>query len=106
MNDLKYCIICELERPLFEETFFFYTINSTKQIYLKGVGIMARMSKMDYQMHCRMQMMLNVNKSRHQAKKKYKEMMGKNESNRMIGIHSHLTYDAYKQTIIEFIRSE
>ena len=42
---------------------------STKQILFKGVGIMARMTKMDYQMNCRMQMVLNVNESRHQAKK-------------------------------------
>ena len=66
---------------------------------------MARMSKMDYQLHCRMQEMFCPNVSRHQAKTEYKEMMGnKATNNRTIGIHSYKTYDAYKQTSIEFIR--
>ena len=65
---------------------------------------MARMSKMDYQMHCRMQEMLCLNESRHKAKQEYKEMTGENKSNRTIGIHSYKTYNAYKQTSIEFIR--
>ncbi|MFZ7121557.1 MAG: hypothetical protein ACOWWH_11495 [Eubacteriaceae bacterium] len=65
---------------------------------------MARMSKMDYQMHLRMEQMKCIGESRHQAKKEYKEMMGENSSNRTMGIHSHSTYDAYKQTSIEFIR--
>jgi site-specific recombinase XerD len=66
---------------------------------------MARMSKMDYQLHCRMQEMFCPNVSRHQAKTEYKEMMGnKATHNRTIGIHSYKTYDAYKQTSIEFVR--
>lgn len=65
---------------------------------------MPKMSKLDYQMHLRMEAMKCIGESRHQAKKEYKEMMGKNSSNRTMGIHSHLTYDAYKQTSIEFIR--
>lgn len=65
---------------------------------------MARMTKLDYQMHLRMESMKCICESRHQAKQEYKEMMGKNSSNRTMGIHSHLTYDAYKQTSIEFIR--
>lgn len=62
------------------------------------------MTKMDYQMHCRMEEMKCIDESRHQAKKEYKEMMGKNNANRTMGIHSYKTYDAYKQTSIEFIR--
>jgi len=85
-----------------------------KQIYLtkgvfvmhgfeRGVVIMARMSKMDYQLHCRMQEMFCPNESRHQAKQEYKDMMGKEAThNRTIGIHSFKSYDAYKQTSIEF----
>lgn len=63
---------------------------------------MARMSKVDYQMHCKMQEMLCLNESRHKAKQEYKEMTGEC-SNRTIGIHSYKTYDAYKQTSVEFI---
>ncbi|WZL80747.1 site-specific integrase [Vallitaleaceae bacterium 9-2] len=64
---------------------------------------MARMSKMDYQLYCRMQEMFCPNESRHQAKQEYKDMMGKEEThNRTVGIHSFKTYDAYKQTSIEF----
>ena len=55
-------------------------------------------------MHCRMEEMKCIDVSRHQAKKEYKEMMGKNNANRTMGIHSYKTYDAYKQTSIEFIR--
>lgn len=65
---------------------------------------MARMLKIDYQMHCRMEKMKCIDESRHQAKKEYKEMMGKNEANITIGINSYKTYDAYKQTSIELIR--
>lgn len=66
---------------------------------------MARMSKMDYQLHCRMQEMFCPSISRHNAKAEYKEMMGdKATHNRTIGIHSYKTYDAYKQTSIEFVR--
>lgn len=65
---------------------------------------MARMSKIDYQMHCRMEKMKCIGESRDIAKKEYKEMMGKNPSNRTMGIHSFLSYDAIKQTSIEFIR--
>lgn len=65
--------------------------------------LMARMSKMDYQLHCRMQEMFWPNESRHQAKQEYKDMM-RNETtyNRTVGIHSYKTYSAYKQTSIEF----
>jgi len=65
---------------------------------------MARMSKIDYQMHSRMEQMKCLGESRHDAKKEYKEMMGKNPSNRTMGIHAHLSYDALKQSSIEFIR--
>jgi hypothetical protein len=65
---------------------------------------MARMSKIDYQMHCRMEQMKCIGESRDDAKKEYKEMMGKNPSNRTMGIHSFLSYDAIKQTSIEFTR--
>ncbi len=65
---------------------------------------MARMSKMDYQLHCRMQKMFCPSESRHQAKQEYKEMMNGDTHNRTIGIHSYKTYDAYKQTSIEFVR--
>ena len=57
---------------------------------------------MDYQMYLRMEQMKCIGESRHDAKKEYKEMMGKNTSNRTMGIHSHLSYDAIKQTSIEF----
>lgn len=63
---------------------------------------MGRMSKIDYQMHLRMEQMKRIGESRHSVKKEYKEMMGKNSSNRTMGIHSHLSYDATKQTSIEF----
>lgn len=66
---------------------------------------MARMSKMDYQLYCRMQDMFQPGVSRHEAKQEYKDMMGTNKThNRTIGIHSYKTYDAYKQTSIEFSR--
>jgi len=66
---------------------------------------MARMSKIDYQLYCRMQEMFTPNESRHEAKKQYREMMGnKDTHNRTVGIHSYKTYDAYKQTSIEFVR--
>ena len=61
-------------------------------------------SKIDYQMHCRMEQMKCICESRDDAKKEYKEMMGKNPSNRTMGIHSYLSYDALKQTSIEFTR--
>ncbi|MCH4891400.1 hypothetical protein EZV73_27770 [Acidaminobacter sp. JC074] len=64
---------------------------------------MARMSKMDYQMHLRMEQMKCIGESRHNSKKEYMEMMGNHYSNRTMGIHSHLSYDAIKQTSIEFI---
>ncbi len=70
---------------------------------LRGVVFMARMSKMDYQLHCRMQQMFCPNESRHQAKQEYKDMMGNEAThNRTVGIHSFKTYDAYKQTSIDF----
>ena len=65
---------------------------------------MGRMSKMDYQIHLRMEQMKCIGESRHDAKKEYKEMRGKNPSNRTMGIHSHLFYYALKQTSVEFIR--
>lgn len=65
---------------------------------------MARMSKMDYQLHLRMEQMKCIGESRHDAKKDYKDMMGKNASNRTMGIHSYSSYDAIKQTSIEFVR--
>ncbi len=37
----------------------------------RGVVIMARMSLMDYQMHCRMQEIFCPNESRHQAKQEF-----------------------------------
>ncbi len=98
---IKFCYPINLYKYLLETT----SLDFLEYLKLfKGVIFMARMSKMDYQMHCRMEEMKCIYESRHQAKKEYKEMMGKNESNRTIGIHSHLTYDAYKQTSIEFIR--
>ena len=65
---------------------------------------MARISKIDHQLYVRMQSMECIGESRHDAKKEYKEMMGKNPSNRTMGIHSYLSYDAIKQTSIEFTR--
>ena len=52
-----------------------------------------------------MQQMFCPNVSRHQAKQEYKEMMGTKEThNKTVSIHSHKTYDAYKQTSKEFVR--
>lgn len=67
---------------------------------------MARMSKMDYQMHLRMEQMKNIGESRHQAKQEYKEMLhvGEHANNRTVGIHSYKTYTAYKQTSMAFIK--
>jgi len=67
---------------------------------------MARMSKMDYQMHLRMEKMKNIGESRHQAKQEYKEMLhiGEHANNRTVGIHSYKTYTAYKQTSMAFIK--
>jgi len=66
---------------------------------LRGVVFM---SKMDYQLHRRMQEMFCPNESRHQAKQEYKEMIVKEAThNRTVGIHSHKTYSTYKQTNIE-----
>lgn len=51
----------------------------------------------------RMQEMFCPNESRHQAKQEYKDMMGKDAThNRTIRIHSYKTYNAYKQTSVEF----
>ncbi len=66
---------------------------------------MARMTKLDYQLHCRMQEMFQPGVSRHQAKQDYSAMMGtKSTHNRTIGIHSYDSYGTYKQTSIEFSR--
>lgn len=62
------------------------------------------MTKVDYQLHQRMEQLKCIGESRHNSKKEYKEMMGKNYSNRTMGIHSHLSYDAIRQTSIEFVR--
>lgn len=72
----------------------------------KGGIFMARMRKLDYQMHLRMEQMKCIGESRHQAKHEYKEMLhvGEHANNKTIGIHSYKTYDAYKQTSIEFSR--
>lgn len=50
---------------------------------------MARMSKMDYQMHLRMEQMKCIGESRNQAKQEYKEMLhiGEHANNRTVGIH-------------------
>jgi len=63
-----------------------------------------RISKLDYQLHQRMELLNCIGESRHICKKEYKEMMGKNPSNRTMGIHSYSSYDAIKQTSIEFVR--
>ena len=67
---------------------------------------MARMRKLDYQMHLRMEQMKCIGESRHEAKREYKEMLhtGDHANNKTVGIHSYKTYDAYKQTSIEFSR--
>lgn len=65
---------------------------------------MARMTLLDYELHERMEAMKQMGESRHDAKKDYKEMTGDRKTNRTVGIHSHQTYNAYKQTGIEFSR--
>lgn len=63
---------------------------------------MARMSLLDYELHERMEALNQIGESRHDAKKDYKVMTGDKRTNRTVGIHSHQTYNAYKQTSIEF----